>query len=123
METKNKKRERILMLVLLATVLVALAIYLLIGLGKADSWWVIVELDGEVYATLPLDVNATLRITCDGGYNLLVIKDGEAYIESADCPGGDCVRFGTISPNSPLNLRVISCLPHAVTVYLKGGPS
>lgn len=121
METKQKKRERILMLVLLSIVAIALVIYLLLGLRQSDTWQVVVELQGEVYKTLPLDVDATLRIESDGGYNLLVIKDGQAYIESADCPGGDCIRHGRIDPDTPLNLRMISCLPHGVTVYLKGG--
>lgn len=121
METKQKKRELILMLVLLAIVLVALTVHLLRGVHASDAWQVVVEVQGEVYATLPLDEDTTLRIESDGGYNLLVVKGGAAYIESADCPGGDCIRHGKIAPDTPLNLRLISCLPHAVTVYLKGG--
>ncbi len=121
METKSKKRELILMLVLLSVVLIALTVYFLLTLERSDTWQVVVEIEGEVYATLPLDKDAMLRIECDEGYNLLIIESGQAYIKEADCPGGDCIRHGRIAPDTPLNLRLISCLPHAVTVYLKGG--
>ena len=116
-----KKRELILMLVLLSLVVSALLVYLLLGLQRGDEWQVVVEIEGREYASLPLDTDTTLRIECEGGYNLLVIEDGRAFIRDADCPGGDCVRHGVIDPDTPLNLRMISCLPHAVTVYLRKG--
>ncbi len=119
MAEKSKRRERNLMLVLLSSVLLALALYFLSGMQGGDGTLVVVEVRGEVYATLPLNEDASLRIEGDGGYNLLVIRDGKASIEDADCPGHDCVRHGTISPDTPINLRMIACLPHSVVVYLK----
>lgn len=120
MAEKSKRREMRLMLALLSLVLILLAVYLIPGMRKKGDL-VIVEVRGEVYATLPLDEDATLRIEGDGGYNLLVIKDGRAFISDADCPGQDCVRHGAISPDTPINLRMIACLPHAVVVYLREG--
>ena len=121
MEKQKKKREAILMLVLLFVVIAALGIYLIINLEGQGDLEVVVDVEGRIVKVLPLDQDATYRIEGVGGYNLLVIRDKKAYIESADCPGGDCVRYGAIDPDMPLNLRMISCLPHAVTVYLREG--
>lgn len=120
MAEKDKRREMRLMLALLSLVLILLAVYLILGMRDRGEF-VVVEVRGKVYATLPLDEDATLRIEGDRGYNLLVIKDGRAFISDADCPGHDCVRHGAISPDTPMNLRMISCLPHSVVIYLKEG--
>lgn len=121
MVQKNKQRERILMLVLLFIVLAALLVYLILGAQKGDSYQVVIEVSGTVLRTLPLSEDTTYRIELDGGYNLLVIENGAAYVAESDCPGGDCIRHGKISPDSPLNLRIISCLPRSLTIYLKEG--
>ena len=118
--TNTNRREIILMLVLLSVVIAALGIYLAINLQGGADFEVVVDVKGKIVATFPLSEDTTYTIEGVGGYNLLVIKDGRAYVEAADCPGGDCVKYGAIDPDMPLNLRMISCLPHEVTVYLKG---
>lgn len=117
----NARQERILLLILLSVVLLSLILFALWHLFSEDAVFAVVTVSGKVYARLPLDTDGTLRIEGVGGYNLLVVRDGEVSITDADCPSHDCVKQGAISPDTPLNLRVITCLPHEVTVTLRGG--
>ena len=51
------------------------------------------------------------------GKNQLVIADGTARIETADCPDERCVQMGRISRSG----QSIICLPHQVVVEIQGG--
>ena len=73
-----------------------------------------VTVDGELYATYPLDENITVEIKTENGYNILVIENGAARVEKASCPDGVCsshrpIRFGGAS---------IICLPNKVVVSI-----
>ncbi len=50
------------------------------------------------------------------GRNRLVIRDGEARIEEADCPDKLCVHQGGISHTN----ESIVCLPHRVSIRIAG---
>ena len=56
-------------------------------------------------------------ISEDGGKNILVIREGAACVESADCPGQDCVKTGRISQPG----QEIVCLPHKLVIRIEGG--
>lgn len=76
---------------------------------------VVVEVDGIEQARFPISEEVHYRITTeDNAYNLLVIHDGKAYVEEADCPGLDCVHFAPISKAG----QSIICLPHKVNIYI-----
>ena len=75
-----------------------------------------VTVDGEVYGTYSLAENQTVRIQTDHGTNVLVIENGSAHMEEADCPDGYCKRQGTISRVN----ETIVCLPHKLVVRLEG---
>ncbi len=103
-------------------ILSLLLIVSLIGAGmfflRGEGDTVKVTVDGRLYGTYPLDTDIVveLRTGADGGQrNVLVIRDGEAYVERATCPDGICVRHRPISRNG----ESIACLPHkvAITVY------
>lgn len=69
--------------------------------------------NGALVDTLPLDTPCTLRYDSeDGGYNILVIKDGKVRISDADCPDGVCVRKGATNQTAD----PIVCLPHKLVV-------
>ena len=72
----------------------------------------------ERTAAYPLseDIEVTLRPQ-GGGYNRLVIRDGEAWIEEADCPDRLCAGQGHISKTG----QSLICLPHKLTVTIEGG--
>ncbi|MBP5325758.1 MAG: NusG domain II-containing protein [Pseudobutyrivibrio sp.] len=83
-----------------------------------DSAYVEVKIDGELYGTYPLDEDIRERIdSADGGYNILVISDGKASIEEANCPDKICVNHRAIHYSGDS----VVCLPHKLTVKVIGG--
>lgn len=72
----------------------------------------------ERTASYPLSEDRELEIRLpDGGLNLLVIRDGEAWIVEADCPDRLCVKQGHISGNG----QALICLPHRLTITIENG--
>lgn len=76
-----------------------------------------VTIDGKLFKTLKLSEDTRLEIDgADGGKNILVIKDGKAFMEDADCADKICVHQGAISHTN----ENIVCLPHKVVVLIRG---
>ena len=101
---------------ILIGVIVALALVLLIcvKLTQKEGACVVVKIDGNDVATYSLDVNGTY--TLNGGTNVLVIKDGFAYLSDANCPDHLCVKQGRVHSSG----EVITCLPNKLTVTVYG---
>lgn len=107
--------------IILAVSLVVIAIIcaLLIQLFvKKDGNVAEVSINGQLYKSLPLNVNTELQIDDSevNGYNILVIENGYAYMKDADCPDRNCVHQGKISKVG----ETIVCLPHKVVVEING---
>lgn len=99
---------------LLALVLIGSAFYFFRHEGNT----VVVEIDGRDYATYLLSEDRTVEIrTGEGGeeLNLLVIKDGQAHVETATCPDGICAAHKPISREG----ESIVCLPHKVVITVR----
>ena len=112
-QVNRKHRNDVLFIavLLLLVSLVGAAFFFLRGEGDT----VTVSVDGKHYGTYPLHTDLTLSIrTGDGGdqENVLVIRDGKAYVESATCPDGICVAHKPISREG----ESIVCLPHRVVI-------
>lgn len=75
---------------------------------------VTISVDGDVSGTYSLEEDQTVEI---GGTNRLVIEDGTARMEWADCPDQICVNHRPVSRNG----ESIICLPNEVVVSVKGG--
>ena len=94
-----------------------IVLVVLFATGRAGER-VQVRIDGTVTADYPLNRDQSVLIEgFDGGTNLLIIEDGTARIEEADCPDALCVRTGRISRQG----QSIVCLPHKVVVEIVGG--
>ncbi len=80
---------------------------------------VVVTVDGEIYGEYPLQKDTTIQITTadDKNHNLLIIADGSACMQDADCPDRLCVRQGKISKTN----ESIVCLPHRIVVTIQNG--
>ncbi len=103
----------IIMLVLLIVAGVIGFISVKVFMKKGGS--VRVSVDGETVKTYSLDDDGEYHIEgCDGGFNLLVIKDGKAYISEADCPDKLCVKQGKVSKEG----ETVICLPHKVVIEI-----
>lgn len=115
----DKKRKIRNDLILIGGLLIVLVIAgLMFWLLRGDGDAVVVEVDGKPYGTYPLAVDRTVEIrTGDGGkdVNVLVIKDGKAYVESANCRDGICAAHKPVSKQG----ESIVCLPHKVVITVK----
>ena len=106
--TSRKRRNDVIFIAVLVTVLLiaGAGMYFLRGEGNT----VTVTVDGAPYGTYPLTEDAVVEIATDYGYNRLVIRDGKAEMEAADCPDGICADHRPISRVG----ESIVCLPHKV---------
>ena len=77
----------------------------------------VVRVDGVENERHPLSVNGTFPL--NGGSNILIIQDGQAWVSEANCPDLICVRQGKIHYTG----QVITCLPNRLTVTVEGGES
>lgn len=71
--------------------------------------------DGRAYVTESEGDVSTPEFS-EGGINRLVIENGEAYMEYADCPDRLCVGQGRISHTG----ESIICLPHRLSIRVEG---
>lgn len=111
---KNHKNDIILIAVLL---IFAAAAALIMSMSGKNGAVVRVNVDGALYGEYPLSQNAEILIENEGHENLLVIKDGEAYMQKASCKNQVCVNQGKISRAG----QGIACLPNKVLVTIEGG--
>ena len=82
-----------------AILILSLSVYLVYIFTAEEGKSVVVSVDGVKVAEYSLSKNGEYLINgYDGGTNLLVIKDGMAYIKEASCPqevgSGACVHQG-----------------------------
>ena len=97
-------------------VLALLLFAVLLGLGllwtQKSGDVVCVRVNGEEYGTYSLHKDAVVEIVTEEGYNRLVIRDGKAFVEAADCPDGICAAHRPIDGTR----ESITCLPHGVVI-------
>lgn len=92
--------------------------YRLIFPASAASYVTITQNTKLLYQ-LPLNEDTQIRVDSpDGGYNLVVIEGGKAFIKEADCPDLVCVKSRPVSSPG----ETIICLPYRLVVEC-GGPS
>ena len=95
-----KKNDIILFgcFIIIGVILLSFLAFSFLGNGQT----VIIRVDGNEYAKLPLNKDTQLLIKTDYGENLLIIKDSQAWIESASCPKQICVQSGQLSELTPI---------------------
>ncbi|MBO5982145.1 MAG: NusG domain II-containing protein [Clostridia bacterium] len=77
--------------------------------------YVYIEQDGAKTVSYPLSEDREIELKAEnGGYNLLVIKEGKVYIRSASCPDKICVNHRKIGFEGE---RIV-CLPNRLTVRI-----
>ena len=118
-EHKNIAPKRSDLYLILGCLLAALGLGGLWLLLRQDGGTVIVEQNGKETARYALSEDRTVRIEGEGGYNLLVIQNGEAWLSETDCPNLLCVKTGKIRYAG----QSIVCLPHRLAVRIAGGAS
>lgn len=87
---------------------------------KKEGKQVVVSVDSKEVAMFPLDKDIEYEIEgYDGGKNVLIIKDGVAYMSEASCPDKLCMHMGKINQVG----QSVICLPNRVVVEIKGDSS
>ncbi len=107
-----KKLDVVVIAAILACALIAFGI---IAVLQSDADVVRVYVDNTLYAELPLNKDAELRIETEKGFNLLFVESGRAYIKDADCRDRICINTGKIGELT----GSIVCLPHGVVVVIE----
>ena len=111
MNLSGKKRLADFILIALL-LLLALVCYLLFSGSGSHGSVAVVCVNGEEVARYSLAEEG--RYELNGGSNILIIRDGCAWLEDADCPDKLCVRQGKIE----LYGQCITCLPNKLTVTI-----
>ena len=98
-----------------AILLIGGIIALVLLLTRKTGAFVEVRVDGKTVASYPLSEDAEYDIAgVDGGVNHLIIRGGEAWVESASCPDGLCVNMGHIRHAG----ASVICRPNKVVVEI-----
>ncbi len=107
-----KKNDIILLFCILifSAILFCVLFFALNGHGAVA----VIRIDGEEYARLPLNEDTELSVVTEHGTNLVVIKEGQAFISDADCKDRVCVRTGVAS-----EMRSVVCAPHRLTLTIE----
>lgn len=92
--------------------LLVLVAALSILLFRTEGDTVTVTVDGKLYGEYPLNQSRSIEIRNGNGYNLLIIENGKAYVELANCPDGICSSHRPIEHNG----ESIICLPNKVVI-------
>ena len=105
-------KNDVLLITALLLAVALLGACLLLTQKKGDV--VEVRVDGVLYGTYALHEDTTVEIVTEAGYNRLVIRDGKAFVEDADCPDGICAAHRPIDGTR----ESIVCLPHGVVISI-----
>ena len=108
------RKYRIDVLVIAALLLLSLLVVLVIEFTKQEGAYVEITLDGTTVAQYSLAVDGVYPL--NGGTNVLVIQNGEAYMSESNCPDHVCENTGRVRYVG----QTIICLPNRLTVTIVG---
>ena len=109
---KRRLKNDLILISALLCVLLLVGLCLLFLQKEGDT--VSVSVNGELYGSYSIYEDRVVEIPANGGSNRLVIRDGKAFIEAADCPDGICAAHRPISGTR----QSIVCLPHGVVISI-----
>ena len=118
MNNKRHLRNDILLIAALLLLAAVGAVYLFFFRENGDT--VKVMVDGKLYGEYVLSQDRVEEIyTGDDNsqQNRLVIRDGKAFVETANCPDGICANHRPIFRDG----ESIVCLPHRVVITVIAG--
>ncbi len=117
--TQKKHKIRNDIILIAAILLIAAIGSTVFILLQKDGTTVIVTVDKELYGKYSVFENKVVEIKSENGTNVLTIKDGEAYISEASCPGFPPEkRCSNQHPISKKGQSII-CAPNKVVVSIE----
>ncbi len=119
-ETAPQKRRRNDILLIFGVIAAALLFAAVYFATQKDGAYALVLKDGQEIGRYALSENITVPIkTGEEVTNTLVIKDNQAFMESAVCPDQICVKHKAVSKAG----QTIVCLPSKTVVKIIGANS
>lgn len=113
---KDKKTRNDIILGV-AVIVLAAGIWLTTELLKKEGSFAVVTVNGAETARYSLEEDSEIRLESEnGGYNILVIKNGKADIIEASCPDHVCVDQRAVSKTG----EAITCLPNKTVITIDG---
>ena len=116
----NEKMQAVLrndLILIGVLVVVAVLALLCIHFFQTEGKQVTVSIGGEHYTTYSLDADGRFELSTGADRthrNVLVIADGVAWVEEADCPDLICVHHRPISKKGD----TIVCIPNQTVVAI-----
>ncbi len=111
-QNRHKKHRNDIILAVVMIFVAAAGFLLYKGTQKTGSYVAVIQ-DGEEIQRFSLSEEVEYRIEQeDGHYNLLCIKGGKAYMQSADCPDQICVNHRPVNHVG----ETIVCLPNELVI-------
>ena len=114
----NKRKIRNDIILALSVLTFAAAALIIFHSCSSGGKTVNVVINGDVLKSYSLSEDARATISTgdsSSGVNVLVIKDGKVYVESANCRDQICVEHAPISKSG----ETIVCLPHSVVIEIE----
>lgn len=100
-------------ILIISLLIVAITLVFVVNCSKKTGAQVDVEINGKYVTSYSLANDGEWAL--NGGTNILVIKDGYAYLTYADCPDHTCVKTGKIKYAG----QSIICLPNKVAIIVR----
>lgn len=113
MDTKIKIGD-IFFVVILVIIIALSALPLFFANSQSESSTVCIEIDGEKYSEMPLNVDNKVYIENIG---VVIIENMQVRIEDSQCKDKLCERMGNISRS----YQSIICLPNKVIIRIANG--
>ena len=110
------KQKRNDILLILSLLLAAGAIWLFFRPGETGATAVITQNSKEI-RRLNLSTDQEITIEAEGGYNTLLVANGEISVIDANCGDHTCIHTGSVSRQG----EQIVCLPHKLVIEITGG--
>ena len=104
------------LLLLAAALCAALLFVLYLFFAGREGSMVRVVCSGSLWGEYSLQEDREITVALENGTNLLIIRDGQVWMEEADCPDRLCVRQGAVSRVG----ESILCLHHELVVTVGG---
>ena len=113
-QTASIKKYRLDIIVISAILLLSVSLLLIMTLTQKEGAVAVVEIDGKTVAEYSLAVNGEYSL--NNGTNVLVIENGQAYLNFSNCPDHTCEITGKIRYVG----QTIVCLPNKLSITIKG---
>ena len=96
-----------------AVVIIAAVLLIVFNINKSDGAFFEITVNGETYGKYSLFTNQVIDVE---GICKVSVKNGEVFMLSSTCKGGDCVKCKPISKSG----QTIICLPNGVVIRVLG---